>query len=45
MAGWLFFKHETAFGCGNNVSFLALSVNFLQLISGWTGKARDAVGW
>jgi hypothetical protein len=35
IAGWLFFRHEITFGCGNNVAFLALSVNFLQLIFGW----------
>ena len=27
------------------VAFLALSVNFLQLVSGWTGKTRGAVEW
>ena len=32
-------------GATKVVAFLALSVNFLQLVSGWTGKARGAVEW
>ena len=29
----------------NLVAFLALSVNFFRLVSGWTGEARGAVEW